>query len=439
MIGKRVVSRLHVPHHKNTAAMHSVAVPPPDRVVIPLQMHSGGVTVPVVQPGDHVYRGQVIGAEQFKVGVPIHATVSGTVKSIEDVVILGRKTSCVIIDSDGKMEMDPTIAPPKAENLDEFLAALRASGIVGLGGAAYPTWAKLDALHKSKVRTFLINGAECEPYLTSDTRTMLENGEDVRRGVELLKKFSGAEEYVIGIEKNKPEAIAHMNEIFADDPQTRVMVLDSVYPQGAKQVFLYNVSGLVVEAGQRLASLGALIINVTTLACVGRYFEDGVPLLDRCVTVDGSAVAKPGNFIVPVGTTVRYILEQAGGFKEEPGKVIIGGPMMGKTVASLDEPIVRATGGVLAFNKADSKAMEPSECIHCGRCVDNCPLKLNPTAYADAMEMEDLDAREALLTQEQVNVCMECGCCSYVCPANRPLVQNNIAGKAFLRSRRPRQ
>ena len=294
-------------------------------------------------------------------------------------------------------------------------------------------WAKLDAVRRSPIKTVLINGAECEPFITSDHRTMLEHSDYIKKGVELLKKYLESEEFIIGIEKNKPDAIAKLEEVFADDSAVTVKPLDSVYPQGAKQVLLYNATGKVVGPGQRLASLGVIIINVTSLTKVAQYIEDGMPLVEKTVTVDGSAVKEPKNLVVPIGTSVGCVIDQCGGFSSEPGKVILGGPMMGKCVADLSAPIIKATNAVLAFDRKDSASLEPTPCIHCGRCVANCPLALNPTAFAKALEIEDEAKRYAVLTKEQVSLCMACGCCSYVCPAHRPLVDNNNAAKSFVR------
>ena len=431
---KKNISSLKLPHYKATAGMESVRVAPPKEVLLPMNMHSGQAAEPVVAAGEHVYLGQLIAREEGRNSVPVHATVSGTVKAIEQYESEpGRSVAAIRIESDGKMEKDPAMAPPKAENLDEFLTALRGSGIVGLGGAAFPLWAKLDAARRGHIKTVLVNGAECEPFITSDHRTMLEHTDLIVKGVALLKRYLESEEFIIGIEKNKPDAIEKLTNAFADDPSVTVKPLKSVYPQGAKQVLLYNAAGLVVGEGQRLASLGYIIINVTTLAKMAYYMETGMPLVDRCVTVDGSAVKEPKNLIVPIGTPVGYVIEQAGGFKCEPGKVILGGPMMGKCVSDLNAPVIKATNAVLAFDKKDSAALEPTPCIHCGRCVSNCPLALNPTAFAKAIEIEDEAERYAVLTKEQVSLCMSCGCCSYVCPAHRPLVDYNSEAKSFVR------
>ena len=394
------ISTLKLPHHKQTSGMASEPITPSAEVLLPMNMHSGQAAVPVVEVGQHVYRGQLIAREEGKNSSPVHASVSGTVKAIEP---YGR-TQAIRIESDGRMEPDPELKAPDVHDLDSFLQAVRESGIVGLGGAAFPVWAKLDAVRRNKIKTVLINGAECEPYITSDDRTMVEHSELIKQGVALLKQYLGSEEFIIGIEKNKPAAIAELERTFADDPAVTVKPLKSVYPQGAKQVLLYNATGKVVGPGQRLASLGVIIINVTSLTKVAQYMNDGMPLVEKTVTVDGSAVKEPKNLIVPIGTPVGYVIEQAGGFKCETGKVILGGPMMGKCVSDLNAPVIKATNAVLAFDKKDSAALEPTPCIHCGRCVSNCPLALNPTAFAKAIEIEDEAERYAVLTKEQVSL-----------------------------------
>lgn len=429
MLFKRKISAVHVPHCKATQDMHSEIVAPPESVTLPMSMHSGVPAVPVVSVGDHVYLGQLIAKEgEGRVSSPIHASVSGTVSAVSE--------KSVSIKSDGKMEKDPEMKAPKLETLDDFLDGCRRSGIVGLGGAAYPLHGKWEALRKNKIETILINGAECEPYCTADNRTMVEDAEHIKQGIEILKRFAGSKEYVIGIEENKPEAIAHLTEVFKDDPAVIVKPLKSVYPQGAKQVLLWNATGKVVAAGQRLASLGVIITNVTTLAKMARFFETGMPLVDKCISVDGSAVKNPKNIIVPIGTSMEYCFEQCGGFKTQPGRVLDGGPMMGRAVASLDEPVVKATSALVAMDLKDSVVIEPTACLHCGKCVEACPLNLNPVEFARALDIDDEDEGEAILKKEDVAQCMECGCCAYVCPAHRPLVANNRAGKKFMRGRR---
>ena len=430
------MSAVKVPHHKNTAACVSKTIDPPEEVLLPLKTskHRVGSNIPLVQVGDHVYVGQKIAEENGRGTAPMHASVSGTVTSIDaDVWTTGGIGEAICIRSDGKMEKDPSLRPPVVTNLDEFQDALRSSGIVGLGGAGYPLWAKLDAIRKGPIETVLINGAECEPFITSDHRTMLERTEDIAKGIEMLRTFIGSKKFIFGVESNKPDAIAHLKERFANVEGVEVKTLESVYPQGAKQVFLYNSTGIIVQKGERLAKYKVIITNVSTLAAMGRFFIDGMPLVERTITLDGSAVNEPANVTVPVGTSIRWVVEHCGGLKCDPAKIIIGGPMMGKTVGSLDAPIVKVTNAVLLFDEKDAVLPEESPCIHCGRCVEACPLNLNPTAFSKAMELDDDDERAAILRKEQVAVCMSCGSCSFVCPAHRPLADTNTKAKGFLK------
>ena len=425
------ISTLKLPHHKQTSGMASEPITPSAEVLLPMNMHSGQAAVPVVEVGQHVYRGQLIAREEGKNSSPVHASVSGTVKAIEP---YGR-TQAIRIESDGRMEADPELKAPDVHDLDSFLQAVRESAIVGLGGAAFPVWAKLDAVRRNKIKTVLINGAECEPYITSDDRTMVEHSELIKQGVALLKQYLGSEEFIIGIEKNKPAAIAELERTFADEPAVTVKPLKSVYPQGAKQVLLYNATGKVVGPGQRLASLGVIIINVTSLTKVAQYMNDGMPLVEKTVTVDGSAVAKPKNVIVPIGMKLADVFEQSGGFCAEPKKVLYGGPMMGIAVPDLEQPVLKNTNAVLAMSEADAVLPEPSACIRCGRCIRHCPLRLMPSHIVAAYEAGNMER----LAELKVNLCMECGCCSFGCPAHRPLVQTNKLAKAKLAAWRKAQ
>ncbi len=429
MLFKKKISHVHVPHCKSTQDKPSVRVPLPESVTIPMKMHSGAPAVPVVNEGDHVYIGTMIAKiGEGRVSSPVHASLSGTVTKVDE--------KAVSIKSDGKGEKDPSLSAPVLETLDDFLTGCLNSGIVGLGGAAYPLHGKWEALRKNRIETVLINGAECEPYCTADNRTMIEDADWIKKGIAILKKFASPKEFVIGIENNKMEAINHLKDVFSGDPSVKVLALESVYPQGAKQVLLYNATGKVVKAGERLASLGVIITNVTTLSKMAQYFETGLPLVEKTISVDGSAVKEPKNIIVPVGTSFRYCLEMCGGFKEKPVKVLDGGPMMGRAVESLDEVVVKATSAVVAMGEKEAYTAPESVCIHCGRCVDACPLNLNPCAFSDALEEEDEDKKELLLRKADINTCMECGCCAFVCPAHRPLVAHNIEAKNYLRGRR---
>ena len=431
---KKSISNLHLPHYKSTAGRQSVVLDAPDEVLIPLSMHAGAPAIAVVEVGDKVKIGQLIAKEDGKVSSPVHATISGEVVAIEDYKMnTGKTCQAIRIKSDGQMAVDESIKPRKCENLDEFLEALKESGIVGLGGAAFPVWSKFDVCRTTHIETVLVNGAECEPFITSDDRMMVEHPDLIKDGIEYLDRYISADEYVIGIEENKPEAIAVLTETFKDNPKVKVKALKSTYPQGAKQVLLYNATGKVVLEGMRLAAVGAIIINVSSLAKVAEFMNTGMPLTSKTITIDGSAVKNPQNVTIPIGTSINYIMDKIGGFKSEPGKILYGGPMMGKCANSLDDVVIKATNALVMLDEKDSKAIEPSPCLHCGKCVSVCPIGLNPTEFISAMDIEDENERFEVLEEAQVGQCIECGCCSFICPAHRPLADTNGKAKRFVK------
>jgi len=434
MFGFKFLGNTHVPHRKNTATMPGVKIAPPKEVLLPVTQHIGAPATPIVKKGDLVKVGQKIAEANAPVSSPVYATVSGTVVAVEPYMrATGDTVDSIRIESDGLMTPYENITPPTVTDTDSFLFAVRESGVVGLGGAGFPTAIKLAAEKSGKIDTVIINGAECEPYLTSDTRTMLDRGEKIKRGVEILTAYISAKRYIIAIEKNKPECIEAMRALFLGNEMVEVVPLPSLYPQGAEKVTIYNTTGRIVPEGKLPADVGAIVINVTTLASIAEYIDTGMPLVDKCVTVDGSAVSNPMNVISPIGTPISELLSFVGCNTDNVGKVLFGGPMMGVATPSLDEPISKTTNGITAFAKCDSISPEPTACIHCGRCVRACPMGLNPIAYANALNIESKEDRMARLEEYKVGLCIECGCCSYVCPANRPLVQNNKIGKGELR------
>lgn len=440
MIFKKDISSLHVPHNKNTAGCEPVKIQTPKEVILPMNMHSGSVAEPIVNVGDHVYVGQLIAREGERFSSPVHATVSGTVTEILSLpTARGRDVAAIRIESDGKMEKDPNMKPPVFEGCDGFLQAVRESGMVGLGGAAFPTWAKLNEAKNPdyKVDTVLINAAECEPYITSDHRMMLAHADLIDDGIEYMRKYMseylGDATFKICIEKNKPDAIEVLKKQFANKPYVVIHELNAIYPQGAKQVMLYNATGRVAIAGKRFPSFGALIINVSTLAKTAEYLNTGMPLVERIVTVDGPAVKKPGNFIAPIGTSIRTLLELTETDLEKVGKVVIGGPMNGNATVSIDSPIVKVSNCILAFDEKRATLPEPSACIRCGRCMEKCPVDINISAVENAMKIKNEEKREAALIDTGVRQCVDCGCCSYVCPAHRPLLANNQDAKWWLK------
>ena len=434
MLGFKFLGNTRVPHKKNTAGMQGVKITPPAEVLLPVLQNIGAPATILVKKGDTVKIGQKIAEADGLVSSPLHASVSGTVVGIETYVRpTGARVDAIRIQSDGLMTLDESIETPVVNDIDSFIAAVRESGVVGLGGAGFPTAVKLAALKTGNIDTIIINGAECEPYLTSDTATMLYSGELIKEGIALLEKYTSVSKYVFAVEKNKPECIKALRELFADNTKVQISVLPALYPQGAEKVAIYNSTERIVPEGKLPADVGVLVINVTTLAKIAEYVTTGMPLVEKCVTVDGTAIASPKNVIAPIGTPIKDLIEFVGGTCAEVGKVVFGGPMMGVAAESVDEPIAKTTNGITVFADKDSCSAEPTACIHCGRCVSACPLGLNPIGYARALNIESKEERMARLEAERVNICMECGCCSYVCPAHRPLIQNNKICKAELR------
>ncbi len=419
-----------VPHRKNTANMPAIMMPAPKSVTIPMNMHIGAPSVPCVKVGDEVKVGQIIAEAGGFVSAPVHASVSGVVTAVGPMLASnGQNATCITIESDGQMALSETCVPPTVTDYDSFIAAVRASGAVGLGGAGFPTSVKLDVKDTSRIEEVVINGAECEPYITSDTRTMIDDANWIMEGVQMLKEYLNVKKVVIGIEKNKPNAIAEMQKLAKEDATIVVKSLPSVYPQGGEKVLIYNCVGKIVPEGKLPIDVGVVVLNCTTLTFLAKYMKTGIPLTEKVVTVDGSAVAEPKNVIAPIGTAMQELFDFCGGFKAEPKKVLYGGPMMGVSVPDTSAPIMKNTNAIIAFNKKDAILPEPSPCIRCGKCVSACPLNLMPLEYGRALATGDME----LLEKRKVNICMECGCCSFVCPAKRPLVENNKLAKAALR------
>lgn len=425
-----------VPHHKNTWDIPSSTMPPPEKVILPMQQHIGAPCIPTVKKGDHVYVGTVVGDSEAYVSAPVHASVSGTVTEITQVMLTGgQMTQAVVVGSDGKMEKDPAIAPPPPITTKEELAkAARAAGLVGLGGAGFPAHVKLNVPEGKTIDTLLVNVAECEPYVTSDHREALENGRNVLEGVYHVKEILGVQRVIIAVEDNKPDVIQKLSEI-ADDPkrdpldQVRVLPLKSHYPQGAEKVLVQACTGRKVPAGKLPADVGCLVMNIGSLSFLASYMRTGMPLTLKRVTLDGSAIAHPQNVIVPVGTPIKDVVAFCGGYKAEPKKLIMGGPMMGVAITSDELPILKQNNAILAFDQREAQLRQPTACIRCGRCVAACPMHLMPTKLEQAVERQDVEALQSL----DIMTCMECGCCSFSCPAGRRLVQAIRLGKNYVR------
>ena len=426
----RSASGAHVPHNKNTENLETVKMPVPAVVRIPMSMHIGAPAKMVVKKGDEVKVGTVLGEAGGFISAPVHSSVSGKVVGTEEILLPnGNKTQAVVIETDGEQTVCECVKAPEVTDHASFVAAIKASGLVGLGGAGFPSGVKLDPQNLSEVDTLCINAAECEPFITADFREMMECGEDVVEGAQLVKKYLDLSKVIIGIEKNKPAAIAKMKELCKGLEGFTVCELPSVYPQGAEKTLIETATGLEVPQGALPSAVGCIVMNVASVGFVARYIKTGMPLVTKRLTVDGDAVAEPKNVEVVIGASTKDVIEFCGGYKEEAGKIISGGPMMGAAVMNDELPVMKQNNAILVFGKAAAKAAPASACIRCGRCVEACPMGLSPVEIALALNSKDADEIKALY----VDLCMACGSCSFVCPAKRPVAQTMAEAKDFVR------
>ena len=407
-------------------------MPEPDRVYLPCVQHMGVPCTPVVKVGDLVKVGQLVADCDKPFSSPIYSSVSGKVVALEDFINpMGARTTNIVIESDHLQEMDENIAPPVVTNTEEFIKAVRASGLVGLGGAGFPTHIKLSLREPAKVDTLCINIAECEPYITSDYRNVMEDSQDIIDGIDLVKKYVGnISKVYIGVEDNKPKAIQRLQLMCQDKPYITVLPMRSQYPKGAEKVLIYEATGKVVGDGMIPADVGVIVMNGTSIAFLAQYIKTGIPLISRRITVDGSAVTTPKNIRVPLGTRFIDIINFCGGYKQEPRKMLMGGPMMGIAIYDENYPLLKNNNALLCFGEEETKAAPETACIRCGRCVRACPFSLMPAAIDKAYQAKDVEKLKALY----VGRCMECGCCAYVCPAKRNLVMTNRLAKGVLRA-----
>lgn len=423
------LNSIRVPHNKNTQDSAVEKIPLPQSVKIPMCMNMGKPCIPTVKVKDTVSVGQKIGDCDAPFSVPVHSGVSGTVKAISDYLMSnGSMCKAVEIECDGLQTVSDTVKVPVITDRESFIKAVRESGMVGLGGAGFPTHIKLNP--KNKIDTLLLNGAECEPYITSDYRTMLEHPDEMLDGIRTVAKMLEIPSVIIGIENNKPEAVRILTEKTADDSNIKIMSLPSLYPQGGEKVLIYNCTGKIVEEGKLPSDYGIIVMNVSTAYALDVYFKTGMPLVSRTVTVDGDIVKKSGNYLVPVGTSIEYILDYAQCEKDKINKLITGGMMMGITIYDITQPVTKQNNAILAMNKTESSEELP--CIRCGRCMNACPLNLMPMELDKAYRKRDTEA----LNQYKLSLCMNCGCCTYVCPSKRKLAETNQLAKDFLRKQK---
>lgn len=423
-----------VAHNKITAEKETVRMPDPEIVTLPMLQHIGAPCTPTVKKGDYVAIGQVVGDSDKYVSAPIHASVSGKVIAVQDVKLAnGKMAPAVTIESDGERKLFEGIEPPKVTNKVELVKAIRASGLVGLGGAGFPSHVKLNTPEDKDIDTLIVNAAECEPYITVDYRECIENSWNIMSGVFALQELLGFKKVIIAVEDNKPEAIKILKEIADSDIDhgnaVRLMTLKSRYPQGAEKMMVLSATGRKVPEGGLPSDVGCVVMNVASVAFVARYLKTGIPLTSRSVTVSGNCIVNPMNVRVPVGTELQKIIDFCGGFTEQPYKILSGGPMMGTAVTGTDVPLLKSNNAILAFSKNGARIKPERDCIRCGRCHAACPMSLIPTQIEKYASLGDAEALKKLGT----SVCMECGSCAYSCPAGKPLVQHMRLAKDVMR------
>ena len=418
----------------NEKAIEQLAAPA--EVVIPMSMHIGAPCKPIVAVGDKVTIGQKIGEPGGFVSAPIHASVSGTVKAVEPRPFsMGGTMMSVVIENDFQNTVCPDIHPvddPDSLTPEQLVEIVKNAGIVGQGGAGFPTHVKLAA---NTIDTLLINAAECEPYLTTDCREMMECSDTIISGITAVMKYCEIPHCIIGIERNKPECIDLLTSLTREMKGVEVKGLPMRYPQGAEKTLVETCTGREVpQVGPSgkpglPADAGCVIMNVTSVSTLGKFLKTGIPLVSKRVTVEGDAIAKPQNIEVPIGTLYRDVIEACGGIKEgvELGKIIFGGPMMGAAAPSADFPVLKQNNGLLLFSKQAAALPEPSACIRCGRCIEACPMGLEPVVIAQDFANKDFSALKARC----VDLCVACGSCTYACPAKRPVSQTMGLAKGW--------
>ena len=430
---------VHPPERKElTAALPIRRMPFPQQIVLPLRQHAGKPAVPLVERGDRVERGDKVAAADGYMSVPMHASAAGVVTGIDwcphpD----GSMVEAVHIAVERhSAQLTRTRMVPEWASLegDAVARAVQDAGVVGLGGAAFPAHVKMAPPKDTKVETLILNGAECEPYLTSDHRVMVEYPERVHFGARIMMRALGVERAVIGVEANKPDAVRALHAAIPPDLNITVEALHVKYPQGAEKMLIHAVTGREVPSGKLPVHVGVVVQNVGTVAAIAEVFETGLPLIERIVTVTGHGINRPSNLIVPVGTRLRDVLDFCGGLNEHVTEIVFGGPMMGMVQADLDTPLTKGTTGIVALTAEETATRHTLPCIRCGRCVDACPVFLMPQQLGALAQL----GRYEEMQDWNLADCMLCGSCSYVCPSNIPLSQMFALSKSALRRQKPK-
>ena len=415
-----------------TSALPIERMPFVKEYVLPLSMHIGAPSRPLVEVGQRVERGECIAAAEGYISTAAHAPVSGTIIAIEPRPHpSGSWLPAIVIQTDlfSNQQLSARLQPLPADLSDEELVGqVQTAGLVGLGGAAFPSHVKLQLPEGKRAKFVILNGCECEPYLTCDHRLMLERAESVIHGLALIRDRVGAERSYIGVEKNKPDAIAALKRAGGNDPGLTVVPLQVKYPQGAEKMLIDAIFALEIPSGRLPLDLEMVVNNVGTAAALSDLVRHGMPLIERIVTVSGTGIRRPANVLVPIGTPLKDLIEYCGGLLPQVRQVILGGPMMGQAQKNLDVPVIKGTSGVLVFTHA-IPVIEEQPCIRCGRCLEACAMFLNPSRLALMVRADDVDG----LKQYHMPDCFECAACSYACPSSIPLVQLMRVGKAMVR------
>jgi len=426
-----------VPHHKElTEGLPIEKAKDPQIVYIPLHQHTGAPCEPIVKVGEVVKVGQMIGQSSAFVSAPVHSSVSGVVKSITEMPTpTAQKVKCVVIESDGKDELHESVKPKgDLESLTqkEILEIIKEAGITGMGGAGFPTHVKLSPPPEKKIDAILINGAECEPYLTADHRVMVEYPEKIVFGLKAIMKAVGVDKGFIGIENNKPDAVQAIREAAKNEPNIQVVTLKVKYPQGDEKRLINAILGREVPSGGLPMDVGAVVCNVSSTKAIADAILEGKPLYERVVTITGHGIKEPKNLMAKIGTPFKDLIEQCGGFTGTPGKIIAGGPMMGISQYSIDVPIIKGSNGILVLTEKEARPEKVSPCIKCGKCVEVCPVRLEPLYLGGYAMKKNFDKAEEYHALD----CVECGSCSYICPAKRPLAESIRLAKREIIARR---